>query len=47
MKQEKSMLAISQEIYRKIEAEEYSAIDEVKNPFVLLNVSKMIHGKNN
>lgn len=34
----------AQEIYNKIQSEDYAVIDKMKNPFVLIQVSKMIHG---
>lgn len=35
----------AQEIYKKIQSEDYSMIEKMKNPFVLIQVSKMIHGE--
>ena len=35
----------AQEIYKKIQNEEYEIIEKMKNPFVLIQVSKLIHGR--
>lgn len=42
---ERSVMFEAQEIYKKIQMEDYGDIDRMKNPFVLIQVSKLIHGE--
>ena len=44
MKEDKSILSNAQEIFYKVENEDLSAIEKTKNPFVLIQLSKLLHG---
>lgn len=41
-----STMKEAMELYKHIQREEYEPIEKTKNPFVLIQVSKMLHGRN-
>ena len=45
MKERKSTVAIAQELFRRVESDDFSVIEKQKNPFILMHLSKLIHGK--
>ncbi|MEL6803174.1 MAG: hypothetical protein AAFO91_05230 [Bacteroidota bacterium] len=44
LKSERSVMSRALELFRFIQNEEYSNIEQMKNPFVLIELSKLIHG---